>query len=98
MTRSGVRRRQQISTIPDLSAPSAFLNTFGIEAPVLLIVALYGTAVGGQFALAQRVMAIPVTLMAMAVGQVFFAEAARMARDQPMDLPTLFWRTSRTWR
>jgi O-antigen/teichoic acid export membrane protein len=81
---------------PIFSAPSAFLTMLGVEAPLLLIVALYGAGVGGQFALAQRIVALPVGLVAAAVGQVYFAEAARRNRELPAELRTLFWKTSRT--
>ena len=80
---------------PILSSPSALLNVLGMQAPLLLLVAFYGTAIGGQYALADRVCSIPLTLVAGAVGQVYLAEAARLAREQPAELRTLFRRT--TW-
>lgn len=78
-----------------LSAPSAFLNTLGLQAPLLLVIFLYGTNVGGEFTLAQRVIALPATLVAGAIGQVFFAEAAALAREPTAELSALFWRTTR---
>jgi O-antigen/teichoic acid export membrane protein len=57
---------------------------------------LFGSAVGGQFALAQRISAVPVTLVAGAVGQVFVARAARLAREEPAAMRTLFGRTTRS--
>ena len=80
---------------PILSAPSALLNTLGGQAPLLLIVALFGADVGGHLALAQRVIALPVTLLSGAIGQVYFAEFARLTREHPEDLRALFWRTTR---
>ena len=97
-----VSRREVASTgnryrrFPIYSAPSAFLNNVGLEAPLLLIVALYGTGVGGQFALAQRVVALPVFVLAAAVGQVYFAEAARLQQQDPTALRRLFWSTTRS--
>ncbi len=79
-----------------LSTPSALLNTLGLQAPLLLLVALYGAQVGGQYALAERIVALPVALVAGAVGQVYTAEAARLARQQPSALRTLFGRTTRS--
>ena len=61
---------------PLLTAPAMLLNTIGLEAPLLIVVALFGAAVGGQFALAYRVMAMPLTLVANAIGKTYFAEAA----------------------
>jgi O-antigen/teichoic acid export membrane protein len=97
-----VSRQEVVSTakryrrFPIYSAPSAFLNNVGLEAPLLLIVAIYGTGVGGQFALAQRVVALPVFVLAAAVGQVYFAEAARLQNEDPTALRRLFWRTTRS--
>jgi O-antigen/teichoic acid export membrane protein len=81
---------------PIFSAPSALLNTVGIETPILLITVLYGTYVGGQFAIAQRVIGLPITLVAAAVAQAFFAEAARRMRERPDQLRGLFIQTTRT--
>jgi O-antigen/teichoic acid export membrane protein len=81
---------------PLFSAPSALINTVGLETPLLLIVLLYGTYVGGQFALAQRVIGLPIALVAAAIGQAYFAEAARRMRERPAELKSLFVRTTRT--
>jgi len=80
---------------PLLSAPSVLLNNIGVEASLLLIVALYGTAVGGELSLALRMIALPVTLVSAALAQVYFAEAARLKRDHPTELRRLFWRLTR---
>jgi O-antigen/teichoic acid export membrane protein len=81
---------------PILSSPSALLSTSGLQAPLLLLVALYGPQVGGLYALADRLCSLPLTLVAGAVGQVFIAEAARLAREQPEELRPLFGRTTRS--
>jgi O-antigen/teichoic acid export membrane protein len=80
---------------PIYSSPSALLAALGVRAPTLLIVAFYGTAVGGQYALAERVLFLPLTLIAGSVGQVFVAEAARLAHDRPQEVRRLFRQT--TW-
>jgi O-antigen/teichoic acid export membrane protein len=81
---------------PILSSGSALLNSVGEQAPLLLLVGIFGAAVGGQYALAVRVSALPVTLVAAAVSQVFVAETARLAREQPSALRGMFGRTTRT--
>ena len=71
------------------------MNTLGEQAPLLLLVGIYGAAVGGQYALAVRIGALPVTLVAAAVSQVFVAETARLARVQPSEMRVMFGRTTR---
>jgi len=77
-----------------LSTPANFLNTIGLEAPLLLLVALYGASVGGQYALAARIAGLPVALVASGISQWFTARAAHRLRTSgqaPMDL---FWRAT----
>ena len=87
---------QRYRRFPALSAPSALLNTLAMQSPLLLIVALYGADVGGQYALADRLCSLPLTLVAGAVGQVFVSMTARLAREQPAALRTRFARTTRS--
>jgi O-antigen/teichoic acid export membrane protein len=96
VTRRGIgAAASRYRRFPLLTSPSILLNALGLEAAVLVIVALYGTDVGGHFALAQRVIQLPVTVVGVAIAQVYFAEAAQVARERPGDLRRLFWRTTR---
>jgi len=81
---------------PIFSSPSALLTTLGVQAPVILLVALYGTQVGGHYALADRIFSLPLQLVAGAVSQVFVAESARLAREKPEELRRLFGGTTRS--
>lgn len=81
---------------PILSSPSALLNALGIQLPLLGMVALYGSTAGGHYALAERVCAMPLALVAGAVSHVYLAEAARNAREEPKLVRSLFLRTSRS--
>jgi hypothetical protein len=54
--------------------------------------ALYGPAVAGQSALAERVVGQPAALVGAAVNQVFWADAARLFVDSPERLWHLFLR------
>lgn len=96
VTRRGIRRAaDRYRRFPLLSTPSALLNAVSLQAPLLLVVALYGTTVGGEFALAQRVIVLPTALIATAVGQTFYAEGARIAREDPIQLRPFFVSTVR---
>ena len=73
---------------------SSLLDALGLELPILLLVAVYGPTVGGLYLLVARVAGLPTALIGVATGQVFLAEAARMATDIPR-LRLLF---AATWR
>jgi O-antigen/teichoic acid export membrane protein len=92
MTASARRYRR----FPLMSAPARLINSIGLQAPLLLITVLFGTTVGGQFALAHRVMALPLALVSTAIGNVYLAEASRVRRDEPADLRRLYLRTTRS--
>ena len=97
VTRAGVRAAAiRYRRFPIYSAPSIALNILGLELPLLWMVAVYGTDAGGQFALAQRIVALPVGVVAGAVGQVYFAEAARLVHDGTPGLRALFLKTTRS--
>ena len=79
---------------PIFSSWSALLAALGLQVPLLALVALYGATVGGEYALAARVCAAPLTLVAGSVGQVFVADAARLVHTQPAAIQRLFGRTT----
>lgn len=81
---------------PIFSSPSVALNLIGLDAPLIWMVIAYGADSGGQFALSQRVVTLPIAVLASAVGQVYFAEAARIAHEGMAGVRTLFARTTRT--
>ena len=97
VTRQGVlAAASRYRRFPIFSLPSSIVNTVGQKAPLLFLVALYGTEVGGRYALADRLLGLCVALVSESVGQVFFAEGARVVREQPASLRALFWRTTRS--
>ncbi len=75
---------------PLLSSGASLLNALGAQVPLLLTASLYGTTVMGWFSLAQKVMVVPLSLVAASAAQVFFGEAAKAVRSKPEHLPQLF--------
>ena len=65
---------------PTLLAPAGVLNAAGIYAPALFVAALFGTSAAGSFGFTQRILALPVTLVGQAVGQVYLSELALSKR------------------
>jgi O-antigen/teichoic acid export membrane protein len=68
---------------PLIQLPSALLDTLASMALVPVFTALYGSTVGGHLALTQRVVSLPVSLIGTAVADVFYSQAAELARGQP---------------
>ncbi|GAF65022.1 hypothetical protein BTS2_1919 [Bacillus sp. TS-2] len=79
---------------PLLSTGSVFFNSAAIQAPVLILVALYSTQVAGWFTLAQKIIGVPMSLIARSLGQVYYGEAANLILNEPKRLQTLFYKTS----
>ena len=64
---------------PVFSAPSSLLHTVCEMAPAIAIAALFGPAMAGWYALAHRLMGLPVKLLGEAASQVFLGEGRRLA-------------------
>jgi O-antigen/teichoic acid export membrane protein len=80
---------------PMVSSGTALLNSVALFGPALLLAAFYGPQVAGWFALSQRVVGVPMTLLGKAVAQVYLGEFARAAIHSDEQLSPLFWRTTK---
>lgn len=76
---------------PLIAAPSALLNSLSLVLPVPLITSFYGLMAAGQFTLSSRVMLLPLSLVGAAIGDVFHARVAELARTRPATVPRFFW-------
>jgi O-antigen/teichoic acid export membrane protein len=56
----------------------------------LLIAWLYGPVAAGYLLLAQRLLASPLSAVSLSVSRVFYSEAAKLTREDPMELYALF--------
>jgi O-antigen/teichoic acid export membrane protein len=56
---------------------AALLNTLSVQAPVLLLAAMFDTTVVGWFSITVRVLQLPSTIIGNAVAQVFYARVSR---------------------
>jgi len=68
---------------PMFSAPSGFLNTASLESVALLVTWAFSPAVAGQLNLTQRVVALPMVIVGMAVGEAYLGTGAELARRSP---------------
>lgn len=83
----GVRWRGILSAakryrrFPIFSTWSGLLNSTGQHIPPLMFAALFSVNVAGLYALASRVLAVPMSVIGQSVANVFFAHAAERHRE-----------------
>ena len=80
---------------PLLYVWSSLLNVANVQIVPLLMSSAFGSAVAGQFSLANRVVFLPLTLIGQAVAAPFYARAVMTARERPEELLRLVSRTQR---
>ena len=71
---------ERYKRFPIFSTWSGFFNTAGTQLPLLMFSAFFSPAAAGLYALANRVLNLPMSLIGQAIGQVFFANAAEAYR------------------
>lgn len=72
---------RRYKSFPIFSTWGGFLNTASMQLPPLLFAIFFSAGVAGLYALAHRVLAMPMSLVGSAVGNVFFANAAEAYRE-----------------
>lgn len=63
--------------------PSQFLMVLSVQAPVMMMAALYDKEVTGQLSLAILALSLPVQLVGQATGRAYYAEVASIGRADP---------------
>lgn len=86
---------RQYRGVPLMLGPAGLLNSLSLQAPVLLVALLYGAEAAGWFGLSQRVLAVPIVLIAQATASVYASELARLRRTESAGVAALFWSTSK---
>lgn len=76
------------------NAPASLVNSVGLQIPVMLLTALYGVEVGGNFGMAQRVLSLPMLMVGIAVGQVYLSTLSQAIRAGETDFHRIFYRHS----
>ena len=80
---------------PLISSWSALLNTAGLQMPVLILSALYGSSVTGSFGFAMKIVSVPLSFIGTAISQAFFSEGASLSKDDPEKLLRLTIKTAK---
>lgn len=78
------QRARRYRELPLFSSFGALINTVGLQLPVMMFAGFYSPAVAGLYLLGQRVANAPVSLLAEAVGKVFFVSAVEAQRNDTL--------------
>ena len=70
---------------PVFSSISGLMNNAGLQAPSLLVAALYGSETLGYFSLSQRVVGLPLSFIGVALSQIYFSEASSLLKENNME-------------
>lgn len=84
---------KQAKKFPILVAPSSLINAIGAFTAVPIIAALFGATPAGEFALALRIVQVPVDVVGRAARDVFWGHVAVRLDTDPNGARRLFLRT-----
>lgn len=79
---------------PAIFTPSALMNSLGLQLPLIFVTFWYGIGDGGQVGMAERIVGVPVTMVASAIGQVIDARVSESIRAARSDLFAIYVRLS----
>ncbi|MBF0673461.1 MAG: oligosaccharide flippase family protein [Salinibacterium sp.] len=91
-----LRTASEYRKFPLVNTWSRLLNSLGLQLPVILIVALFGSPEAGLYALTLRVLASPVSIVSDAVSQYFEGTFALRRRQEQGGLRAIVLRLSKT--
>jgi O-antigen/teichoic acid export membrane protein len=63
--------------------PITFINKLVYQIPIIFIASMFGTSIVGYYGLAYSITKLPSQLIGLSIGNVFYAEAARVGRKNP---------------
>ena len=78
---------------PFLSLPSGLLNSLGLYLPAILFAFFYDPHVAGWFALGQRLLGSPMTLITTSISNVYLSNSSEYLNHSPHKLYGLFVKT-----
>lgn len=73
---------------PKFAVIAGLLNNSSVALPAILIFSIYGARVNGEFAVAMKVIGLPMSIAGLAISKVYMAEINRMAFNSPEKLLT----------
>jgi O-antigen/teichoic acid export membrane protein len=89
-----VQISRQFRQFPLAGVPSSLLNALAFQIPTPLLAASYGLGVAGLFALVQRVLGVPLSVVGASVADALLGRMSEHARTSPQLAEVLFRRTA----
>ena len=86
---------QEYRSFPIYSTPATLLSVVTLQIPVFMLSITYDFSVVGWYTLAYQMLALPVALISGSMGQAFYGEAAKSARESPETLRRLYLDTTK---
>jgi O-antigen/teichoic acid export membrane protein len=80
---------------PKYSSIGGLVNTAGLQIPSILFAYYYGPQVAGWYALAQRVLGLPMNLVGQAVSQVYIGTASKLVHNDLAAFRSLFLKAAK---
>ena len=87
---------QRYRSFPTYVLPSSIIDILSVMLPLPIIAGLYGRESAGLYALAQRVIAIPLSLIGSSVADVFHSQIANLQRSERQKTLSAFWLMTRS--
>lgn len=74
---------------PLISSWSGLLNSANITIPVFLLSAFYGAEVTGSFGFTNRILTLPLSIIGVAISEVYHSEGSALSKNNPKKLLSL---------
>ncbi|MBA3925604.1 oligosaccharide flippase family protein [Listeria sp. W9-0585] len=75
---------------PLFSTLSTLCNSLSLQLVILLLMSFYGSEVVGYYSLTQKAIGVPITLIGIAISQVFYGEAAEKGKTDRASVYALY--------
>lgn len=81
---------KRFKKFPLISSFSGLINSLGLYIPAILLTSTYSPEIAGYFAITQRVISAPLSLIGKSVSQVYYSEATKFLNTDRKKLRDLF--------
>jgi O-antigen/teichoic acid export membrane protein len=82
-------------SFPTIGLLGAVMHVACFQLPVFILADLYGSKVTGWYVIQDRVLSVPLTILAQGVANVFYVDAAKLALSNPQGLRQSFFKVLR---